>query len=117
MMELRERDELSLLHLALGLLHGCAFCRRKHVVGVDHRFSLDHNGIAALRDRDEIAFSHVEVIENFAWDNHLATLPHASDPDFRCDVGHASSLSDWQKVFARTEPREEEGVTVPVPQT
>src|ERR1035437_11075858 len=96
MMELSERHEFTLLHVAFGLLHERGFGGRKHVVWVNRRFPLDADGIAALSHGHKIALTHVEVVEDFTRDNHLAPLAHAPDPLFRRGsfLCHAFSLAE-----------------------
>lgn len=57
MSEPGERDELSLLHPALGFFHESALFRGENIVGIDHAAGLDARAIFLFRERDKIPFS------------------------------------------------------------
>jgi hypothetical protein len=84
MSELGECDELSLAHFSLGLLHERALFTGEHIVRINHAAGLDEHAILLFRKRNKIPLLDIEGFEHLSRNDHLAPLPHATDPLLGC---------------------------------
>jgi hypothetical protein len=82
MPELGEAHELSLAHLAFGLLHESALFGGEDVVRINTTPGLDEHAALLLSERHKIPLLEVEGFKHLPRNNHLAPLAHTADSLF-----------------------------------
>jgi hypothetical protein len=100
MLDLRPGQRLPLARLFQASTQFFRFRRREHVMGIHQALRLDEHDVGLLAERHEVALVKFEGFEHIPRDNHLAALPHASNPLLSCGClpCHAFRLSDGRNL-------------------
>src|SRR5882762_7955345 len=100
MFDLGQGFRLSLPDLLKSVPDLLGFRRREHVAGIYHALRFDEHAVGLFAERHEVPLLELEGFEHFPRNDHLAALPHASDPLSSCGClrCHAFRLSDCQNL-------------------